>query len=427
MRLPSINFSFTRYFAIEPLLNVPAIRLQHRVAAAFMSVPLLGDAAVHFGAALGKTGDWAGRKIFRLAPSAHTLGDAGEHLKIAAAALLAAAVAPIAGLAAPRRFCQSLDRVFPRPPVVPPAPPARLAPPALPAASAASLSGRVVPFHASRGSSSSSSSSSSAPVPPALARKMAEIQKFVSLDYLNQRSVAQLRMEWDNLSLADKYEAVFLADQADHRIHQILAQVIYTSAHPMGRYAGRTVWPMSPRHLDAQMKSWSKDRPIRWDPSWPLFYHATQNREDKADIDLVIACISTSGSIQVRHQGAFPGAFVSTRPETNYGRHVFAFRQTAIQYLSKPMPNQATDQYSHWVGFSEDIPLSPETLACMFILDGSLAEVTGLQTTINTLFGSEEVPVFSLSKGSITEHSEGRMIPREWIEQLHREQRRVAS
>lgn len=408
MRLPSINFSLTRSCAIEPLLNVPAIGIQHRVAAVFMSAPLFADAAVHLSASLCKAGDWATKKVFRLAPSAHTLGDAGEHLKIAAVALLAAVVAPMAGPAAPRWFCQSLARVFPLPPM-PPAP-----------------SGRVVPFPASGGSSSSSSSSATA---------VDLINRFVSVEYLHRNNLAALQREWSQLNGEERTAVVCMANRTSQAVRDVLAQVVYVSAHPIGRRMGRACWPMSDEAFNVEMRSWRKDVSCNWNPSWPLFYHATQNKIRIGDINPIIRSILKDGAIRVSHQGRFPGAFISTRPEVGamYGYHVFAFRQTAIQYLSQPMENQQSDEDAHWTGFSKDIPVSKETVACIFISDGTPLGVQRLQQVVNDSLTAKGVdisegtiPVFSLRHDRYR-HSHHRMIPREWIEQLHREQGRAAS
>jgi len=66
--------------------------------------------------------------------------------------------------------------------------------------------------------------------------------------------------------------------------------------------------------------------------------------------------------VEVRHQGAFRGAFVSNQPEGGYGPYYFAFKKN-IEFLSDPLINMSHGGGVVWSGFSDNIPVTEETLA----------------------------------------------------------------
>jgi len=77
--------------------------------------------------------------------------------------------------------------------------------------------------------------------------------------------------------------------------------------------------------------------------------------------------ILTEGKILVRKDGAFKGAFVSTRPEPNYGPYYFAFKKS-IEWSSELASGfNPSDFPAYWAGFSQDIPVTEETLAYVIV------------------------------------------------------------
>lgn len=91
-----------------------------------------------------------------------------------------------------------------------------------------------------------------------------------------------------------------------------------------------------------------------------FFFHAT-SRE-------ALESILKSRRVEVRHEKAFQGAFVSTRPELAFGRCVLAFRRN-IDRLSPLQHGFRAGENTYWAGFSRDIPVTENTLAYI-MLDG---------------------------------------------------------
>jgi len=92
-------------------------------------------------------------------------------------------------------------------------------------------------------------------------------------------------------------------------------------------------------------------------PKWPsqdqsVFYHATSLKG--------LEGILRSGRVEVRHEKEFRGAFVSTRPEWDFGSYVIVFKRN-IERLS-PLNHGIRQDDCYWAGFSKDIPASHLTI-----------------------------------------------------------------
>lgn len=95
-----------------------------------------------------------------------------------------------------------------------------------------------------------------------------------------------------------------------------------------------------------------------------FFYHATS--------EMALQSILTSKKVEVRHEKAYRGAFVSTQPELCFGKCVLVFNRS-IERLSKLSIGFILDKKTYWAGFSSDIPVEDNTLAYI-ILDSKLEE-----------------------------------------------------
>jgi hypothetical protein len=92
----------------------------------------------------------------------------------------------------------------------------------------------------------------------------------------------------------------------------------------------------------------------------PFFYHATSERS--------LESILKSRKVEVRHEKTFRGAFVSTQPETGFGRCILAFNRN-VERLSALEHGFQMGTHTYWAGFSHGIPVTESTLAYI-ILEG---------------------------------------------------------
>ncbi len=135
----------------------------------------------------------------------------------------------------------------------------------------------------------------------------------------------------------------------------------------------------------------------------PIFYHATSLQG--------IEGILTSGKIEVRHEQAYDGAFVSMlRPETGFGRYIFVFNRN-IERLSR-LNHGFSVIDSYWVGYSHDIPVNATTLLYILVEDATDREISDLELFCSDLAGRKiEVKKLSQHKQINVDKD---TIPEEW-------------
>ncbi|MDB6080988.1 MAG: hypothetical protein JWO53_260 [Chlamydiia bacterium] len=138
-----------------------------------------------------------------------------------------------------------------------------------------------------------------------------------------------------------------------------------------------------------------------------FFFHATS----KKALELILQ----SGNIEVRHQRAYRGAFVSTRPELEYGPCILAFKRT-IERLSK-LENGFTRNYAFWAGFSKSIPVTGNTLAYIMLNGNSERERQELEEQCTRWLG-KKISVFLYNDVQKTIESISKLdlgVPSEWV------------
>ncbi|MBI5273734.1 MAG: hypothetical protein HY860_01620 [Chlamydiales bacterium] len=138
------------------------------------------------------------------------------------------------------------------------------------------------------------------------------------------------------------------------------------------------------------------------------FFHATP-------VEANVQGILGAMQIEVRHQQAYKGAFVSTVPEIGFGNYIFAFREN-IAHNSSLNIGFSVGGFSYWIGFSQGIPIDPSTLAYIMVYNRSDADNASLQARCKTWAGWD-IPVVSYQ--DMQEHLEelktiGRGIPKSW-------------
>lgn len=101
-----------------------------------------------------------------------------------------------------------------------------------------------------------------------------------------------------------------------------------------------------------------------------FFFHATSEK--------ALESILKARKLEVRHEKAYRGAFVSTRPELSFGPCVLAFKRN-IERLSSLGHGFTLNQKTYWAGFSRDIPVSESTLAYIILNSQSVVERQALE------------------------------------------------
>lgn len=172
----------------------------------------------------------------------------------------------------------------------------------------------------------------------------------------------QLKQFWKQSPLEDKhwFVQVFSHDgtKSFKTVRTELADTVY---RPVQHLKDRQVKWLSADEVDQRTSNAWKQASVC---NRSFFYHATSER--------ALESILKSKKVEVRHEKAFRGAFVSTQPETGFGRCILAFNRN-IERLSSLEHGFQAGRSTYWAGFSRDIPVTDSTLAYI-MLDGGTEE-----------------------------------------------------
>lgn len=144
--------------------------------------------------------------------------------------------------------------------------------------------------------------------------------------------------------------------------------------------------------LSSQSNQWPSQKDTQ------VFYHATSWQG--------LEGILRSGKIEVRQDGVWRGAFVSTKPETEFGKYILVFNRNIERLSSLSRGFSAGDRY--WAGFSQDIPVNEMTLSSILVLT-DYGEVSKLAECCKTWTG-REIEITRLTAPI----SGDKAIPKEW-------------
>jgi|GEM_PF-3057191 len=133
----------------------------------------------------------------------------------------------------------------------------------------------------------------------------------------------------------------------------------------------------------------------------PVFYHATSKQG--------LEGILKSGKIEVRHEKAYRGAFVSTQPETGFGKYILVLNRN-IERLSH-LNHGFSFGNAYWAGFSHDIPVNAKTLSGILVNKGNYSKASTIADSCNVWAG-RKIEVKDLS--SHRHISGDKDIPKEW-------------
>lgn len=203
----------------------------------------------------------------------------------------------------------------------------------------------------------------------ALVHKVQDLGSFKSIakqalnvaDTSVQKILQELEAYWKKSNLQNKhlFVQVFGYDFENYqRVREECAKIVYR--HAKSDNPAPVKW-LSAKEVDSECRN-IFSRAISADQfSQGYFFHATPTEKG-------LESILKSRKIEVRHEKAFRGAFVSTKPETIFGKFVLALKRP-IERLSKLEHGFKADETSYWAGFSRDIPVNEDTLAYIILND----------------------------------------------------------
>ncbi len=205
----------------------------------------------------------------------------------------------------------------------------------------------------------------------------------------------KLHVFWKGASLTGKQWFVNAFNHnhtACGKVRALMPDIVYRSITPKRN----VVW------LN-QKESSDKDLP-------PSYFHATSK--------VALEAILKTGRIEVRHQKAYRGAFVSTLPELGFGNYILGFNRN-IERLSALEHGFTIGQDTFWAGFSRNIPVSQKTLACVILNSESKEEREALEAEC-VLWTGRKIEVLHMRNihPKLDNMRElGFTIPFEWIEE----------
>lgn len=138
------------------------------------------------------------------------------------------------------------------------------------------------------------------------------------------------------------------------------------------------------------------------------YFHGTRTEKSLRSI--------LTSKIEVRHEQAYRGAFVSNQPEWGYGPYYLALRKN-IEFLSPPMnPNMDQGKGVVWSGFSQGIPVTEETLAYIAVRDQDQANCDALAIKCREWTGRHitVIPLDTIKPRIDSIRALGTAIPKDW-------------
>lgn len=179
----------------------------------------------------------------------------------------------------------------------------------------------------------------------------------------------QLRQFWNQSSLENKHWFVHTFSRAgSENLRTVRVNLADTVYRPITRpLQERQIQWLSGQEIDQRINH-VRDRANAFNRAF--FSHATSKN--------ALESILKSKKVEVRHERAFRGAFVSTQPEVGFGRCILAFKRN-IERLSPLEHGFLAGQNTYWAGFSHDIPVTDTTLAYIILDGGTDRECRELQ------------------------------------------------
>lgn len=198
---------------------------------------------------------------------------------------------------------------------------------------------------------------------------------------------------WDRTADRKAFEQLWMGSSLNDR--ETYVRLLDADVSPKGTEARRGLVHLLYRKVRGSSESW----PQQHDQS--VFCHATSLEG--------LEGILKGEKIEVRHEKLYRGAFVSTKPETDFGKYVLVFNRS-IERLSHLTHGFSVGD-AYWAGFSRDIPVNQETLNCILLHEGSFREANRLERQC-AAWGGRPVEVKTFSDRGLMEGYQD--IPHEW-------------
>lgn len=163
-------------------------------------------------------------------------------------------------------------------------------------------------------------------------------------------AVSQVQPLWRRYSLSAKHWFVMACNQDDQpgsklysKIRKVMASTVYRPIDP----SQKVIYWFNRSELEENAKHTANIEV-------GSYYHATS--------ETALQSILKGRKVEVRHEKAYRGAFVSTEPELSFGKCVLVFNRN-IERLSQLEHGFTINRSTYWAGFSQDIPVNASTLA----------------------------------------------------------------
>lgn len=182
-----------------------------------------------------------------------------------------------------------------------------------------------------------------------------------------QPDLEHLRNIWRQSSLEDKRAFALIFDTDMSGNFRVVRENLATTVYRRVDLRERQVRWLSSRGI---VDGVNRGEPVG-NFSFTFYYHATSER--------ALESILKSKKVEVRHEKAFRGAFVSTLPEQAYGRCILAFYRNIERASVLEHGFQVGGQDRYWAGFSHDIPVTGQTLDYIILQNGNDAECQDLE------------------------------------------------
>jgi hypothetical protein len=213
----------------------------------------------------------------------------------------------------------------------------------------------------------------------------------------------RLKQFWEKSKLEEKHWFVLAFSQSGTPIYKEVRTELAdpTVYRPVNPYLQRKATWLAQDEITAQLRG--VDSIFKQ----AFFFHATPERSLKS--------ILKTKRVEVRHEKSFKGAFVSTKPEINFGRCVLAFRRN-IERVSPLEHGFVIDKNTYWAGFSRDIPVEESTLAYIALVNPAEGECSKLEALCKEWSGRSisVVPFQEANNYCKSIRALGLGIPKEW-------------
>jgi len=232
----------------------------------------------------------------------------------------------------------------------------------------------------------------------------AALKRYWRRSSLNERTQFVYAFSYDPFLLDDRLAAIFA------RVRTIMQDIVY---EPIGN-AATARW-LSNEEISTNLVGHNISQDIALDS---FYYIAVPTFEKLIEI-------LNSKNIPIRHEREFRGVFASTKP-VEYGCDCILVLKRNIERVCKPrhvFTRNTTDHSGNaismkWVSFSENIPITPQTLSCVAFTNADSRLIDTYSSHIvartATSWNVKTVTMAQINQFTMVTHNLGMGVPKEW-------------